>query len=332
MRSRKEFKGVIRAATLLAILVVALSSITTVVPASVAADNPCGLLTVAEVEDVLGEPLGGPPYRANGTEPNDTGDTCRYETAIFRSVTVGVDWSHGGEIFGLMGLVTRAADTAGLKGTLTLSDGTTMHGAWDEAREFLCCQFHALRGDQQVVIDVAGAKATLEQAAALADKAVRRLDQPLQVDSSYGIGEAAERIQTRPTAESACALVSKAEAQKLVGAELLFDPRGDESGCTFVWKQEPSEYEQELTLLVTWRDGFGEMRRTQAAIGMSLNELMEQGLDVAQDAGDDAHVFDAYAVSIVGVMAVRKDVLLSVESGPASELAARFIAVAAAKL
>ena len=53
---------------------------------------------------------------------------------------------------------------------------------------------------------------------------------------------------------------------------------------------------------------------------------------MTQSAAPKDKVFDEYSTSIIGVMAVRKDVMLSIESGPISDLAAKFIAVAAGKL
>ena len=311
---------------------IALLALIEVAWAAPAADNPCGLLTAAEVEAVLGEPLAGPPYRARGTEPSATGDRCRYETSSFRALEVEVDWAGGGQAFGLMNSISGAVENGGLKGVLTLSDGTTLRGAWDEARQFMCCQFHALYGDTRVVVDVAETNATIEAAAGLADKAVQRLDQPLPVDAETGIAEAAERGKQRPAIASACTLVSRAEAEELVGAKLAADPDGAESGCTYTWTPEGTDYQQDITISVTWRDGFGEMRRTMAAIGMGLDMLPDAGLDLKQNSDTTSKAFDAYAVSIIGVMAVRKDVLLSIESGPMSEMAAKFIAVAAAKL
>jgi hypothetical protein len=183
-----------------------------------------------------------------------------------------------------------------------------------------------------VVVDISATPATIEAAAGLADKAVQRLDQPLQVDSETGIAEATERDKKRPVVASACTLVSRAEAEALVGAKLVSDPQGDESGCTYIWTPEGAAYQEEINLSVTWREGLGELRRTQAAIGMGLDAIAHAGLDLTQNSEAGGKNFDAYSVSIVGVMAVRNDVLLSIESGPMSEMAAKFIAVAVAKL
>jgi hypothetical protein len=173
---------------------------------------------------------------------------------------------------------------------------------------------------------------TIEAAAGLADEAVQRLDQPLQIDSEAGIAAAIERNKKRPVISSACTLVSRAEAEKLVGAKLVSDPQGDESGCTYIWTPAGTDYQENINLSVTWRGGLGELRRAQAAVGIGLDAITRAGLDLTQNSTAGGKIFDAYSVSIVGVMAVRKDVLLSIESGPMSEMAAKFIAVAAAKL
>ena len=295
-------------------------------------NNPCGLLTAAEVEAVLGEKLAGPPFRVNGTEPSATGGSCRYETDSFHAITMDVDWANGQETFGAIAMVSGIVDNGGLKGVFTLSDGTKLRGAWDEARMFMCCQFNALRGDQRVMIDISATKLTAKDAGGLADKAVQRLDQPLDVADDLGVAEAIAREATRPAIASACTLVTRAEAEALVGAPLVAEPEGGESGCTYVWTPAGGDYQQQISLMVTWRGGFAEMRATQAAIGMGLDMLADQGLDLSQNQAAASPLFDAYSTSLIGVMAVRKDVLLSIESGPMSDMAAQFIATAAAKL
>lgn len=300
--------------------------------AAASPDNPCSLLTAAEVEAVLAEPLALPPFRVNGIEPSAAGAACRYETKAFRAVTVEVDWSHGGDTFSMFEMATGIADAGGLKGVLTLTDGTELHGAWDKATMFMCCQFNALRGDQRVMIDISATKLTEKDAAGLADKAVQRLNQPQDVADDTGVAEAIARDKTRPVVASACMLVTRAEAEAMIGAPLATDPEGDESSCHYAWTPPGADYQEEIKLMVTWRGGFGEMRTTQAAIGMSLDMLAEQGLDLDQDASAPSTLFEAYSKSIIGVMGVRKDVLLSIESGPMSDMAEHFIAVAAAKL
>lgn len=295
--------------------------------------NPCALLTPAEVEAVLGEPLAGPPFRASNGLPAADGDVCRYQTAAFRAVDLSVNWSDGGRTFGLMDMVGGIVADGGLKGAVTLSSGTTVSGSWDAARDFLCCQFNALRGERLVSVDIGASRASLEQAAALTDLAVQRLDQPLGVDDAAGLASALERDKTRPAAGPACALVTRPEAEAIVGAPLSDDPQGDNSSCQYSWSPVGADYTEQLTLNVTWRDGLSEMRQTQAAMGQALSFMNAEGLaaDQAQHGGDG--LFDEQASSFIGVMAVRKDVLLNIETGGMNnDPASAFIATAASKL
>lgn len=294
--------------------------------------DPCGLLSAAEVEAVLGEPLVGPAFReANGVaDPN--GGSCRYETANFRSIDISVDWDDGGTKLALLGLVSSVLDQSRLKGLVILSDGTEVHGAWDQAKDFMCCEFNAQRGKALVVVDISSSRATLQQAASLADFAVQRLDHPLPSPDTAGIDAATKRAKTRPPITSVCSLVTRAEAETIVDAPLGADPKGDDSSCRYSWTAAGTDYEQELTLGVTWRGGLAAMRQAQAAIGQAMSFLSSEGLadQKQQSAGG---LFDEHAESIIGVMAVRKDVLLSVEGGfMNNDLATAFIAAAAKKL
>ena len=295
--------------------------------------NPCGLLTAAEAEAALGEPLVGPPFRASNGQPDEQGDTCRYETASFRSIVLRVEWKNGGQSFALMNLVGSIVADGGLKGVVTLSDGTTLRGEWDEARLSQCCEFDALRGDQLVVIDFGGSRANVEQAASLADQAVKRLDQPLDVDDAAGRASAEDRAKTRPAIVSACDLVPRAEAETILGGPLAADPEGNEDSCDYAWVAKGTDYQQDMTLMVTWRGGLSEMRATQAQMGQALEFITAEGLPADQSQQSGVGPFDETASSMLGVMGVRKDVLLSVETGgTGNDLASAFIAAAAKKL
>lgn len=298
-----------------------------------AAQDPCGLVTAAEAETVLGEPLAGPPFRASNREPDVAGDTCRYEMSGFRAVVLRVEWKNGGRTFGLMNMVGSVASNGGLKGVVTLSNGTALHGAWDEARLFQCCEFNALRGDQLVVVDVSGSSATVKQAAALADLAVKRLDQPLSIDDTAGRAAAEERAKARPAIVSACDLVPRAEAEAIIGGPLATDPQGDEASCDYAWVAPGTGSQQQMTLSVTWRGGLSEMRTTLAQMGQALKFIASQGLSSDQKQQSGTGPFDEEASSMIGVMGVRKDVLLSIETGgTGNDIASAFIAAAAKEL
>ena len=321
-----------RIPAVLALIAVFCLSILATGSAAASPNNPCSLLTATEVEAVLGEPLAGPPFRVDGYEPTATGAACRYETKAFRAITVEVDWSHGSDAFSMFDMVSGIAGASGLKGVLTLTDGTELHGAWDQATMFLCCQFNALRDDQRVMIDISATTLTQKDAGGLADKAVQRLDSPQDVADDMGVAEALARNKTRPVIASACTLVTRAEAEAIVGTPLTAEPDGNESRCTYVWTPSQADYTEEINLMITWRGGFAEMRATQSATGTGLDMMADQGLDLTQDATAPDTLFEAYNTSIIGVMGVRKDVLLSIESGPMSEMAAEFLAAAAQKL
>jgi hypothetical protein len=202
--------------------------------ATAAADkqDPCGLLNPEDVAAVIG-PLAGPPYRSNGgVTPSPNGKSCRYETADLHALSVEVMWQGGAQFMGMMGAVQGVVKSGGLK-ELKLIDGTTVAGEWDEARVSQCCVFNALRGDQMVIVDISGSRATLAQASSLADAAVKRLDQPLKIDGSAGIKPARERIALRPKARSVCDLVTKADAEAIAGVALLAAPKGNEDSCSY---------------------------------------------------------------------------------------------------
>ena len=284
-------------------------------PGNRAASNrhdACGLLTVAEVEAVLG-PLAGPPFQAVGTRPRPNGEECRYETAGFRAISVKVLWTGGAQMIGMMGAMQGMVKKAGL-GELKLMDGTTVTGEWDEARVSQCCEFNALRGDQLVTVNIAGSRATLQQAARLADAAVKRLDQPFAIGGEDGIKAAQERFLLRPKRRSVCDLLTRADAEAITRIALSAPPRGDEESCSYTWPLDAARSSYTIKLEVTWLDGFETMRTTQSIVG-NTSAMIGLGKP-SSSAKPEAGPWDEFAQSIIGVMAAKNDVLVSVESGP----------------
>ncbi len=274
-------------------------------------NDACGLLTTTEVEAVLG-PLAGPPFQAVRARPQPNREECRYETAGFRAISVKVLWTDGAQMIGMMEAVQGVVKKAGLA-ELKLTEGTTVAGAWDEARVSQCCEFNALRGDQLVTINIAGSRVTLQQAARLADAAVKRLDQPLAIAGEDGIKAAQERFLLRPKRRSVCDLLTRADAEAITRVALSAPPKGDEKSCAYTWPLDAnSTYTIELD--VTWLDGFETMRTIQSVVG---NTSAMIGLGKPSNAGKlEAGPWDELAQSIIGVMAVKNDVMVSIESGP----------------
>ena len=147
--------------------------------------NPCSLLEPKDLEAALGGSLVGPAYRFsranNRWGPAEDGDACRYEGANHHFIQIEVEWEGGAKMLHMYGTVQSLADQK-LKGVLKLGDGSELTGEWDEAKVVNCCTFIAMRGDQLVTVDIAGSNATLEQAAGIADAALKRIEKPLPVN------------------------------------------------------------------------------------------------------------------------------------------------------
>ncbi len=277
--------------------------------------DPCGFLTPAEIESVMG-PLAGPPYRVgDGVTPRANGDNCRYEAPDRHSIRLSVTWDGGRQLIAMMGSVQAMVDSAGLS-QLKLGDGTTVAGHWDQARLNQCCEFNALRGDRVVTVDVSGSHATVAQAAGLADSAIQRLDQPLPISGTTGIKSAQERAAQRPQPRNVCELLTAADAEAILGVSLLQPPKGTNTKCSYVWPSKFQGSTDQFDLAVTWQDGFSEMRFTDSAVG-NASSMIGLGKPRSQTAKDsETGPWDEFSQSIIGVSAVKGDVRVSIEGGP----------------
>jgi hypothetical protein len=274
-----------------------------------------------EVESIIGV-LTGPPYRATKAVPRPKGEDCRYETTAGRSIRVKVTWNGGAQLIEMMGAMGEVVKNAGLS-ELKLSDRSTVSGEWDKAQVNQCCQFNALRDDRLVTVDVAGSHATIEQAAALAAAAVKRLDKPLDIDGSAGVPAAEQRAAARPQRRNVCALLTQADAETIAHTALSAAPTGNESACTYEWPRDATGSSHTIKLMVQWRDGFHEMRQVSSMVGQSSSMLGFNKLLGQAPAKPDDGPWDEYSQSIIGVMAVKSDVLASIESGPFEQDIAR---------
>ena len=184
--------------------------------------DPCGLLEAKEVEAALGAPLAVPPYRTSDSQagraaaPDADGRSCYYVTADFHNVHVGTVEHGGAQALALIrkfsGVVKKASGKV-----VTISKGSTIDGAWDDVELIGCCDLYTVLGDHAVDVNVGGSKATLAEAAALAEAALKRFDKPLAIDGTSAIGPAQALLSKRPHPGTACALVSRAEAEAIVG-------------------------------------------------------------------------------------------------------------------
>jgi len=309
--------------------------------AAATGQNPCSLLEPKEVETVLGATLVGQPYRFNKTGkagPAADGDACRYETADYHVVEIEVEWTGGAQMMKMYGTVQNLADQK-MKGMLKLGDGSELTGEWDEAKVVSCCTFLAMRGDQVVTVDVAGAKATLEQAAKIADAALKRIEKPLSVDASAGVAAAIARDAARPKERNPCSLVSRAEAEVALEAPLTQDPVVDGSKCMYTYTV--GKFSRSIGLDISWRNGYAQFRQ-HGAMAAGIGRAFGLGGDAAQNkkesvAPDPALAGPWESAQVVQdqFSAVKKDVLITAGSVMGSrerELARKLVALAISKL
>jgi hypothetical protein len=226
-----------------------------------------------------------------------------------------VTWDGGRDLIAMMGSVQAMVQTAGLS-QLKLLDGTMVTGHWDQAQVNQCCEFNALHGDQVVTVDVSGSRATIAQAASLADAAIQRLDQPLPIGGVDGIKTAQERAAQRPKPRNVCDLLTSADAEAIVGVSLSQPVKGSNNSCRYIWPAQFPGSTYQFDLTVTWRNGFSEMRTTDAAVG-NASSMLGIGKPGGQVAADrDKAPWDEFSQSIIGVSAAKGDVRVSIEGGP----------------
>lgn len=327
-----------------------------VVRSAASARDPCSLLEPKEVEAVTAA-LAGPPFHTREVsdlnEPDASGDTCVYETPDFRTLRVTVVWDDGATAFkatSLPGqLLNAGPQTQESKGARLLLPGNVeMEGEWDEATRMGCCQIFALRGDRMVTFDYRGWRDDSTHAVGLLNKALLRLDQPLPAPPS-GEDAARKRAALRPAPRPVCSLVSRAEAEAILGP-LLDEPHPASSdpnaACVYRFTQaasKDSEFKDApdafkslvsgLTggrtgkvqgpvatqITVTWRGGFRRLRESALVAGsvMSGNGLDGQiGMPRRTSGQVAAGAWDEAAQNGLAFIAVKKDVALEIDTEP----------------
>ena len=134
--------------------------------------DPCGLLTRAEVEAMIG-PLAFDPYRSSSEMPplaHRQGHACAYYSPGHRVFAVAPTWSGGAAAFKATKLV------GGLIGIVAPQDLVVLKGPWDEAlidRTSAALLF--LKGDRMLEVYYGTSKATRADAIKLAVTALTRL-------------------------------------------------------------------------------------------------------------------------------------------------------------
>lgn len=230
-----------------------------------AGPDSCTLLDPKQVELVLGEPLAVPPYRSDPNRTTNTdGKYCTYRGKDLRWIVIDVISTGGkGVMKSLGGIGSRI--NAAAKGELKLPfGGTTLDGDWDEATIASCCTLMALRDDTLVTINIGGSKATLEQAAKLANDAMKNLAKPLPINGAAGVAAANALLKTIPSVANHCALLTRAEAEAVLGP-LSAEPLQGDNGCDYRYTDAQGHADQ-LGVSVKG-NGFEEFRENNELLG-----------------------------------------------------------------
>ena len=269
-------------------------------------EDPCTLVSQPEMERFLG-PMGEPPYRVDNSRRADpAGEDCLYRDRSGRYVVVGVDWDGGPMLMRLMGATAMAAED--LLGTRSMG-ADTLEGAWDEAG-ISFGRLVVLKDSSAVTVDPIGSRLDLGGQARIAALALSRIHSPLPYDGA----SAARSRPPDPAPRDPCSLVTRAEAETLMGP-LRTDPRPSEDGdgCDFTLVEELLGVPIVIPLRVEWRDGYYQLGEERLATGMAqtvMGQAMGEIPDLSRDgSGADAPWDDSQSLLGGRVIVVAHDML-----------------------
>ena len=238
-------------------------------------DDPCSLLTPAEVEAAFGARLGTAPYRASGINPDPAGSDCVYQTANFQTVTLDVEFDGGQQAYHIadfVGGLVKGSNAVNdqAKKAMVSEDGSEIAGEWDEAKltPFNCCIFNALLADQMITIDFTGSTLRLQQAAGLVNAALKRLKKPLSLDGGANVAAARAFLNTRPRRMDPCSVLTAAEVEAIVG-KLAAAPKAQGDDCSYELPQQPGFPPRIYDLQFDWTGGNYQFRQDLHAAGMA---------------------------------------------------------------
>lgn len=318
------------------------SDATTAHVESAADKDACALLEPKEVEAVLGASLATPPFLSRDGIPRYDGSACQYEDANLHNISIDVEWKGGASAFKMSSVFQSLVNQTGAKGLVHIADGSDLTGEWDEARVLGCCSFVALRADQMVTVDVGGSTASIADAAKLADTALKRLDHILSTRGWPNVKSAIEyEAAHRPKPRDPCALVSRAEAEAIMG-KLAGDPQSVDERCVYEHAIE-GLFAPTYVVKVRWTGGFSDFRQhndisEKFAKGFTGNlplPIDEKSALASSVTGSDVPSNPAWELahlSITGLSAVKKDVMVSIDpQGGPSDDAVKLMAKAMSK-
>jgi hypothetical protein len=271
--------------------------------------DPCALVSQAEMEALIG-PLAEPPFRVDSDrQPKADGEGCFYRARDRRNVVLSVDWEDGEMYFQMLAGIGQAI-TDILSGYDPATD--TLEGNWDKVGSAFG-QFIALKGKTSVQVDPLASRIGLEGAARLASIGLGRIGSPLDYS---GAKATLARSEDAPQVRNPCALVTRQEAEALMGP-LKSDPRpsADSAECDYPTTKEFLGSPVVRTLKVTWVDGFYAFGQERMGIEGGAKVMAAQMGDdlpaLSQSAAGEAEPWDERVTLLGGlVTVVRRDVLL----------------------
>lgn len=226
---------------------------------STSTEDPCVLLSRAEVEAVIGT------LRA---DPWGSGGSCHYEAADGQRLDVDAQFSGARALASVMGVVEEAASRGlivpGPRGLDTLD------GQWDDAKWQLGNSLAARKGDAGVTVHMANiARPDPSAAAHLADLALGRFQSPLSYD-----GSAHDEPPALVAPGNPCALLTRDEVTRIAGA-VTGDPVA-EDGTYCRWPLAPRNGRaRDFSYSVTWKDGFAEFNTKVGGLALYQANLEE---------------------------------------------------------
>jgi hypothetical protein len=136
--------------------------------------DPCGLLTRAEAESVLGKLL-APPYRSHDGGPyaRPNGSSCAYYTAGHHVLVLNPRWRNGKQLFGIGRGVGSIVGTVAENPDREKAD--TLDGPWDDVEPGLDGTLAFLKGDQMLEVEYLTSSTDAAGAVKLARLALGRL-------------------------------------------------------------------------------------------------------------------------------------------------------------
>lgn len=270
--------------------------------------DPCTLLTPADVQPYTGT-LVSPPYRAtDDAVPATSGEACIYRGAG-RELKVTLLPS-GGAVAGraansvpeIMNKVL-GGDSAAAGMTTTVSKVMSRGpaGPWETAMWMPGGSLMLTRSDATVFIDVSGASGAESDAYALARLAIPRVGHPLDYDGAKAVAQAPV-----PPAHSSnpCDFLPRAEVEAAIGPLADAPVAQDSSQCTY--HVATAQGQRAYPVGFTWHDGmagYNRMKHGMAMLGGLMGTPASTPLDTMKPTGNMGQIMGGLMKMVGGASA-----------------------------